>query len=66
MFRTITSGFVTVVSVAGAIAATFLVLFLVGTFNQHTKGMAAVGDGLVDVIKWFGLLAGKGFRALGL
>lgn len=64
--RGLLSGFVTVISIAGAIAAVFLVLFIVGAFNQHTKGMAAVGDGLVDCIKWLGFLASKGFGAIGL
>ena len=55
-----------VISIAGAIAAGVLILFLIGAANQHTKGMEAVGDGLVDCIKWFGFLASKGLGAIGL
>lgn len=64
--RGILNGFVAVLSLAGSVVALLLVLFLVGAINNHTKGMNAVGDGLVDCIKWAGLLLGKGFRALGL
>lgn len=64
--RGMLSGFTMVISIAGAVAAAALVLFLIGAANQHAKGMVAVGDGLVDCLKWLGYLLGRGFGALGL
>jgi len=57
-------GFFTVLSITGAVVAGLLVLFIVGTVNNHTKGMAAVGDGFVDVLKWAAYLGGRGLSLL--
>jgi hypothetical protein len=58
MLRDMTAGFTRVISIAGAVAATFLVLAILGVVNQHDKllSMNAVADGFGDVFKYIGEL----------
>ncbi len=49
-----------VVSIAGAIAASLLILWIIGIVNQPgVHGMAAVGAGLGEVFKGIGSLFGQ-------
>jgi hypothetical protein len=61
MIRDMLSGFTKVISITGAIVATFLVLAILGVVNQHDKllSMNAVGDGFGDVFVYAGELLGK-------
>lgn len=51
-------GFLKVFYFAGMIVAVLLILAAVGAANQHAKllSMAAVGDGLTDLLTWAGSL----------
>lgn len=66
MIRDMLAGFTKVISVAGAILATFLVLAILGVVNQHDKllSMNAVVDGLGDVFKYLGELISLGLSKL--
>lgn len=66
MIRDMTAGFTKVISIAGAVVATLLVLAILGAVNQHDKllSMTAVGDGFADVFKWAGALLALGLSKL--
>jgi hypothetical protein len=50
-------GFKQVISMAGAIVASLLILWIIGVVNKPgTHGMAAVGAGLVEIFKGIGSL----------
>ncbi len=58
-------GFVKVIYYTGMVIAALLVLYVTGTVNSKgTHGMAAVGAGLGDVIKWAGTLLGQALSHL--
>jgi hypothetical protein len=59
-------GFQRVIYWTGLIIGVLLVLAAVGAVNQHAKllSMAAVADGLADIITWAGSLLGQALGRL--